>query len=453
MKKILLCFLLLVTPLGYAQFQGTWRGTIDIPMNPLEFVVHIIQKDTVLDVTADSPDQGAYGFKIEKGTFVSNEIHLNDSKTGMSYTGILKNDSLIEGKFHQNGMEFPLNLTKGNAVKKTAKPQEPIPPFAYISEEVTFKNHKDGITLAGTLTLPKGKGRYPAIILISGSGPNDRNEEIMGHKPFWVLSDFLTQNGFAVLRYDKRGVKESEGNFNQALIKDFAEDASAAYAYLKTRKEIDPKKIGLLGHSEGGLVAQINASQHNEIPFIILMASPGIHGDELMILQKYTIEKAMGVPEFSLQVNSKLFAEIYQILKKPTTTEVAQKELKAYFETSSYTKNAPESALEGFYELIENKWFREFLAFQPEEYLAKIKSKTFVLNGKKDLQVPWKENTSAIMENLPQKTKSTLITYENLNHMFQTSDTGLPTEYGKIEETIAPQVMEDIVNWLQKNIK
>ena len=452
MKKLFFFLCTFLPVYLFAQIEGTWHGKIEIPDAPLTFIIHIAKEGKTLKITADSPDQEAYGFPIEKGTFTNNKLVVSDTKMRMNYEGELINTTTIQGTFSQNGAAFPLRLTKGDFKQK--RPQEPQPPFSYDSEEVTFPNTKASVTLAGTLTLPKKrKGPVPAVILVSGSGPNDRNEEILGHKPFLVIADYLTHYGYAVLRYDKRGVKASEGDFASSTVFDFASDAQAAFDYLANRPEINPKKIGIIGHSEGGTVAQFVASENKNLAFIVLMASPGIKGSDLLVLQNDALSQAMNIPEFTRLLNKKLNEKTYEIVMDNTDKTEATAALKAYYKTTPHFQSLPEEKLNKMVSAVYNEQIRQLLLFTPQDYLPKITIPVLVLNGKKDLQVTWKENIEAIANGLLHNKQVTVKTYPELNHMFQHAATGLPDEYGEIEETIAPVVLQDIYSWLNKNIK
>lgn len=449
MKNYLLVAFLFLSLSLPAQIAGTWSGKIEIPLNELTFVLHIEDQEGTLKATADSPDQNAYGLTLDKITFVEDTLTITDSKTQIRYVGKLENPEHISGTFYQGGASFTLNLKRGDTPKRL-RPQEPKAPFPYHAEEVSFSNSAARITLHGTLTWPQTKCPHPAVVLIAGSGPNNRDEEIMGHQPFAVLADFLSRNGYAVLRYDKRGVAASEGNYSTATTLDFAEDAAAAYAFLQTRKEINMKKAGLIGHSEGGIIAALLAAKNPKISFIALMAAPGVPLDQLLLTQKTTIEREMGVPELALVLNEKLFAQFYDILKKETSHVEALQELKAFVAAQARLKGMPESQFEPIYALSSSDWFRAFIRINPADFVQHINCKVLVLNGKKDVQVTWKENTEALIKAFPKKTKVTLKTYENLNHLFQQATTGMPDEYGTIEQTIDPIVLQDLINWLPK---
>jgi uncharacterized protein len=255
MKKfisIIIAFVF-ITNLQAQDIAGQWNGVLEVQGTQLRLVFNITKKDKGISATMDSPDQGANGIPTTSASFENAVLKIAIANAGMSYEGTLDADNTIKGNFKQGGMGMPLNLSQKKVEKTTkAKSQEPTKPYAYHSEDVVFENKKDKISLSGTLTLPKKEGNYPVVILISGSGPQNRDEAFLGHKPFLVLADHLTKNGIGVLRYDDRGVAESKGDFQTATSLDFASDVEAAVNYLKTRKEVS--KLGLIGHSEGGLI-------------------------------------------------------------------------------------------------------------------------------------------------------------------------------------------------------
>ena len=452
MKQVILIFSLLIFSFSsFAQIEGTWNGNIELPTGKLPFVLHITNENNELKATSDSPSQGAFGIEMNEVRFENNILYLKQNQLMMTYEGTLVDDQNIQGTFKQGSYSFTLNLTKGDF--KQNRPQEPQPPFDYKTEDITFENKESGIKLAGTLTLPNGNGKFPIVILAAGSGPNDRNEEIYGHKPFLVLADHLTKNGYAVLRYDKRGVAESEGDYAAATVFDFANDTKAAIEYLKTRKEIDNKKIGILGHSEGGQVAQIIASEYASIDFIILMGSPGIKGSELMVLQNDALSKAMNIPEFTRALNKKVNEKTYEIIMTNDSKEKADKELKEYFKTTVHFRNLTDEELDGRIKGIYNEHYRQLLLFDPMDYLPKINCNVLAINGTKDVQVTSVENLAGISKGLGMKGNLDIISYEGLNHLFQLATTGLPNEYGEIETTIEPKVLEDILQWLNEKVK
>ncbi len=334
--------------------------------------------------------------------------------------------------------------------------QEPQEPFEYMTEDVTFKNKTDGISLAGTLTYPRKGTNFSAVILISGSGPQDRNSELMNHKPFLVIADYLTKNGIAVLRVDDRGVGKSEGNYNETGLNGFVNDTKSAVDFLKTREEINHSEIGLIGHSLGGVIAPIVASDKNTgISFIILLAGSGIRGDKLMLLQKEKIERKMGVPEIGITQGQKNMQGAYDIILKSDEDKTRlQEELKKYF-TKIFGTVLPESNILSLSEQMSIPWLRDFIKFDPQISLSKTKCPVLAINGENDLQVPAKENLEKIEQILRENGNKNIetIQFENLNHLFQESKTGLPNEYAQIEQTFSPKVLEAMTQWIKKQTK
>ncbi|WCM42308.1 lysophospholipase [Flavobacterium sp. CBA20B-1] len=451
MKKIILLFALLFSFVSFAQIEGTWNGNIELPTGKLPFVLHITKENGQYKATSDSPDQGVYGIELQEIRFENNTLFLKDARMFMSYEGELANANAINGNFKQGGQSFKLNFKKGTFTRN--RPQEPQPPFSYKIQDITFENKEAGIKLAGTLTMPNGKGPFPAVVLVSGSGAQDRNEELLGHKPFLLIADRLTKNGFAVLRYDDRGVAQSEGNFESATTFDFAKDTKSALEYLKTIKEIDRKNIGILGHSEGGMIAQIVAAENKDVAFIISLAGPGIAIDELMLTQKYEIEKAYGLSNEDLEASKNLYKKIYEIIKNNPSNEKAKQAIKSFLKTDPAYKELSEKQINDLAAATDSNWFTTFIRYNPEKNIAKIKAKALILNGEKDVQVTAKENLEGWRKGLAHNKNVTIKSYPNLNHLFQLAKTGMPDEYGTIETTMEPAVLEDITKWLNENVK
>ncbi len=463
-KTALFALALLYSVFVSAQdITGQWNGLLTVPGAKLRLVVHITKTATGYTATMDSPDQGASGIPVATTTFESNKLSLAIPAGRITYDGELK-DNQIMGTFKQNGMEFPMNLSREAIAKQEIKrPQEPKEPFGYYTEEVTFTNTKDNITLAGTLSLPKKEGVFPVVVLITGSGPQNRNEELLGHKPFLVLADYLTRHGIAVLRYDDRGVAASKGNFETATTADFATDAQSAVAYLKTRKEINPKKIGLIGHSEGGIIAPMVAAASKDVSFIVLLAGTGLRGEQLLLLQQELIARAEGATATEIKdtqiMNSYCFNKVLN--SKDDTT--LKSELTTYL--SGILKDTPkEQKPEGLSDeenvaqqvkQITSPWMLYFLRFNPATVLEKVKCPVLAVNGEKDLQVPPKENLEAITKTLQKAGNKKLTTkvFPNLNHLFQECKTGSPNEYAEIEQTFAPVALEYVTQWISNQTK
>lgn len=443
---------------------GQWNGVLKIQGTQMRLVFNISQTENSLSSTMDSPDQGAKGIPTTTTSFENSILKITIANSKIEYQGTLGQDNVIVGTFNQGGQSFPMNLSKEKIEKeKLIRPQEPIKPYPYYSEDITFENKNAGINLAGTLTLPNKEGVFPVVILISGSGPQNRDEELLGHKPFLVLSDFLTKNGIAVLRYDDRGIAMSKGDFKTATSADFATDVESVIAYLKTRKEINKNKIGLIGHSEGGLIAPMVASKSKDVAFIILLAGTGIQGDSLLLLQKKLIEEASGVSKEDIQKGQTSNRKVFDIVNKSTSLEQLNSDLTIYFKQilkdNPNTQKPAEMSDDDFVKLqvkqIASPWMQYFIKYNPAPALEKVKCPVLAINGEKDLQVPPKENLEAIKKALTKGGNKRVTTKElpNLNHLFQECKTGSPDEYATIEQTFSPIALTEILKWLQTQTK
>jgi len=456
-KTVLVLFVILTNLSIYAQdISGTWNGILKVQGTQLRLVFNITQTEKGYSSTMDSPDQGAKGIPVTSTNYENSILKLEVSNAEIKYEGTLDKEGAFNGTFKQGGQSFPLILTKKKIEKeKVVRPQEPIKPYPYYSEEVKFENKKDKIKLAGTLTLPEKNGKFSAVILITGSGPQNRDEELLGHKPFLVLSDFLTKNGIAVLRFDDRGTAKSTGDFKNATTFDFATDVEYAIEYLQKRKEINKDKIGLIGHSEGGIIAPIIASENKDIDFIVLMAGSTLRGDKLLLLQKYKIETQMGINKQVVESNQQIFAGAYEIiLNENIEKEVLYDTLSHYF-ISKYGKALPENQKDALINQLTSTWMINFIRLDPVVYLEKVSCPILAINGNKDLQVPSKENLEVI-ENIFRKSENTKVKIkelEGLNHLFQECETGATSEYATIEQTISPIALKEILNWINIQVK
>ena len=346
-------------------------------------------------------------------------------------------------------------ITSSSTFGQKNRPQEPIEPYTYLTENISFKNITDNITLSGTLTLPKNGTIFSTVILISGSGPQDRDSEILGHKPFLVIANYLTKNGIAVLRVDDRGVGKSTGEYNNSSLDGFKRDTEYAIKYLKTRKEISSSKIGLIGHSLGGTLAPIIANNTKDINFIILLAGTGIRGDKLMLLQKEIIERKMGVNEIGISIGQKNIGGAYDIILKSTSGIDSLKiALKKHF-TKVFGKALPENQISMISQQLSIPWLTDFIKYDPKDNLQKVTCSVLALNGANDLQVPAKENLTAIKNAIKGNGNNdvTTIEFPKLNHLFQKSKTGLPNEYGTIEQTFSPEVLKVMIDWILERVK
>jgi len=460
-----------VSMIGFAQQQdiseisieGIWEGKLKVPGTELRIVFKISKNsDGTLTATLDSPDQGATDIPVEEVIFIDNTLRLEVKSAGGVFEGKVSEDFLIiEGEWKQSGQTLPLTLKRVDKAVEIIRPQEPKKPYPYIEEEIVYENKEAGIKLAGTLTLPSKECPFPVVLLITGSGPQDRNETIYNHRPFLVLADYLTRQGVAVLRADDRGVGKSTGDFSQATSEDFASDVLAGIEYLKTRKEINPKQIGLIGHSEGGLIAPMVAVKSPDVAFIVLMAGTGLTGEEILYLQGALIAKAMEASEEDIAKNRRFNEKIFSVIKEEKDKKIAEERLHQMFmedweKISEEEKNRigdigdPEEYLKAQLQSLLSPWLKFFLTYDPKPTLMKVKCPVLAINGEKDLQVPPRENLTVIEEALKSGGNQdyTIKELPDLNHLFQTAQTGLPSEYAKIEETISPIALKIITDWI-----
>jgi uncharacterized protein len=438
-----------------------WQGTLKVPGAELRVVFNISKdKDGKFTATLDSPDQRAKGIIVDIVTFDNGNAHFEVKSANGIFDGKVTDSNTIEGEWKQSGVSLPLVLNRVEKEPEIRRPQEPTKPYPYLEEEVVYENKSAGIKLAGTLTMPKSGGPFPAVLLISGSGPEDRNETVFGHRPFLVLADYLTRQGIAVLRADDRGVGGSTGDFSKAITDDFADDALAGVEYLKSLKEINPKQIGLIGHSEGGIIAPIVATQSSDVAFIVLMAGTGINGEEIIYLQIELISKAMGLNEDIIAKNIAIEEQILALVKQENDKAVLEKKIREIMENavaglSEAEKKAAMANFDYQIQSLLSPWYRNFLIYDPKPTLMKVKCPVLAINGEKDLHVPPKENLSAIEEALKAGGNKdyTIKGLPGLNHLFQTAQTGAPLEYSKNEETISPIALKTMGDWILKQVK
>ncbi len=463
MKNIILSITLLfgVFTASAQDITGEWNGLLKVQGMSLRLVFHIAGDTNGYTATMDSPDQGAKGIPVTSVSFVNNVLTLEIAAAQIKYTSESVNTDSITGTFSQMGQKLPLNLYRKAVTQvKPKRPQEPSLPYPYKSEEITFVNEKDNIKLAGTLTLPNTKGKFPAIVLITGSGPQNRDEELMGHKPFLVLADFLTRNGFAVLRFDDRGTNKSEGNFQAATTPDLASDVKSAVKYLKSRSEVNPLRIGLMGHSEGGIIAPMVAVECKDVNFIVLLAGTGISGKEILLKQQDLIGRANGIKEDDLKTTAEINSTIYKMIDEIQNTDTLKSKIKEYLLIKSKDipgLSIPEgSSLNEIVDMqinqITSPWMLYFIRYNPSPMLSKVKCPVLAVVGSKDLQVPAEVNLKAIENALKSAGNKQYQVKElpGLNHLFQQCTTGSPNEYATIEQTISPVLFETLSDWFKQ---
>ena len=394
----------LATPL-----LGSWSGKLNVGAASLTVVLHLKQENGNVKVTLDSPDQGVTGIAVTKEFLSDDSLAVKEAVSGLSYHGRLK-DGKIVGTFKQAGMSFPLTLSRSTS--EIRRPQHPQPPYPYETEEVTFKNEADGATLAGTLTYPvgyeKNARQKPAVVLmVTGSGQENRDEEVFYHKPFLVIADFLARHGIASLRYDDRATGASVGGeVSNATTLDFMRDAAAGLEFLRGLNTFG--KVGVLGHSEGGTIAFMLGSR-KKTDFIVSLAGPGVKGDTLLAAQVNRIMELSGMPA------------------NMTVEKYRQQD-----------------------ELQQIPWLKWFSDYDPTDDISHTRCPVLALNGARDCQVISEQNLTAIRQLLPPSKKNLIKEYPELNHLFQHCTTGLNTEYGNIEETISPEVLDDIADWISR---
>ncbi len=446
---------------------GFWQGALSVGGVELRLLLKLKQGDDgSITGTMDSVDQGAKGIPISSVTQTEGRVRVAVDKIGGVFEGRLnKTQSEIKGQWKQGGQSFPIVFKRFAREPVLTRPQEPKPPFPYVVEEVTFENTVDDVTLAGTFTRPKTGGPHPAVVLISGSGPQNRDEAIMGHRLFAVLADHLTRENIAVLRFDDRGVGKSTGKFRDATHVNFVADVLAAVDWLKARPNVDCKRIGLVGHSEGGIVAPLAAvKQPDDIAFIVLMAGVGVPMNQLLVRQRQDIARAMGVSEELNAQIAKQQKELFQLLgsdKYDTNKDelkriVRDKVQKQYAELTAEqrkTLGVTDALIEAQVAIMTMPWFLQLVRYDPQPVLTRVRCPVLAINGEKDLQVAAKENLTGIRKALEAGGNRDVQVVElpGLNHLFQKCATGAPTEYAHIEETFSPTALKTVSDWIRQH--
>jgi len=438
-----------------ASAEGVWQGALEGNGMRLRLQLHVSHDyRNQLVAALDSPDQGASGLPAVKVSQKDASFHFEIPMVSGVYDGTLNPAKTeITGTWTQSSVQQKLDFRRSDQLLELIRPQNPTKPYPYREEEILFANASAKISLAGTLTLPPGKGPFPAAILLSGSGPHDRDESLVGHRPFLVLADHLTRRGIAVLRFDKRGIGKSTGDYTNATTADFASDAEAVLAYLKTRKEIDPKKIGFIGHSEGGMIAPMVATRSNDVAWVVLLAGPALKGEDTLLLQSELILKTAGVNDGQIANTREFNKQTYALVRQEKDPAALEARLNALVQSSGMSASLPPAALQAQVRLMASPWFRFFLDYDPVPALRKTMCPVLALNGEKDLQIAPKENLAGIQKALHEGGNKDFQTAElpGLNHLFQHCPTGSPTEYGGILETMAPEVLNAVSDWVLKH--
>lgn len=442
--------------------EGIWQGILNAYGAELRIVFKVSKgPDGTFTATMDSPDQMAMDIPVDEVTYERDTLRLEVKPIMGFFEGlIIDGGSAIEGTWNQGGHSLPLLLRRVDVAPEIRRPQEPQKPYPYDEEDVLYENKEAGITLAGTITLPRSASPSPAVLLISGSGPQNRDEMVYGHRPFLVLADYLTRRGIAVLRVDDRGVGGSTGSFSQAISEDFAGDVLAGVEYLKGREEVNPQQIGLIGHSEGGIIAPMVAARSPDIAFIVLMAGPGLTGEEILYMQGALIAKAHGADEKTIAKNRAVQERIFSVLKHEKDDAVAEERIREILANEMAELGEDEMKAVDYSEAFVDAqtresispWLRFFLTYDPKPTLMEVRCPVLAINGEKDVQVPPRENLRAIGEALQAGGNKNFVTKElsGLNHLFQTCETGSPAEYTTIEETISPAALQLVTEWILK---
>ena len=431
-----------------AHLEGDWDGKLDAGALKLRIILHVHTQDGATQASVDSPDQNANGLPA---TVTLSGDHVNLSAQGApgSFEGDLSADGAsLAGHWSGAPLTF-VRRAPGAAAATLNRPQTPAKPYPYREELVSYDNTAAHVRLAGTLTLPRGPGPFPAAVLIAGSGGHTRDESVFGHAVFLVLADHLTRHGIAVLRYDKRGLGGSGGDFATATSRDFASDAEASLAYLRTRPEIDPRRIGLIGHSEGGVIAPMVAQQDPSLAFLVLMAGSAVPGDQIIMAQARAIASAAGAPEAAVEANAVIERKFLDAVMAARDRASAETAARAVLKAAGL----PDAAIEAQARAASSNWYRFFLTYDPVPALRGLRLPVLAVIGSKDLQVPPALNLPAFRAALKSDPNAEILELPDLNHLFQTAQTGAPSEYGEIEETLSPKALDVITGWISERTK
>lgn len=464
-----------VTALPEDRPDEVWQGVLTADKQKLKLQFRIYpQAGETRRVLMDSLTQHVGGF-VGQADLSPNSIRFSIDGLGARFEGQLTDAGRLTGIWKQGSAELDLILEKVerpelDRVVPAARPQTPKPPFPYLIQDVKFRNHAAGIELAGTLTLPNGAGPFPAAVLVSGSGPQDRNETLFEHKPFWVLADHLTRQGVAVLRYDERGVGESSGEFGSATTEDFTQDALSAVQFLKSQGAIDSLQIGVIGHSEGGLVAPWVATQDPSLAWIVCLAAPGVNGTKILLSQGRLIVAAAGGGEAEMNLQTEIQEVLLdllnrgviqrdldaavnegteQVLVRLKKTQTAGSALNQSLDSEEFQTQI-RAAMRANLIAANTPWFRYFARHEPGPILKQVRCPVLALNGEKDVQVDPQLNLPEIEAALRSGGNSavTVRTLPGLNHLFQKSATGSVTEYETNEQTLDPSMLEAVTEWI-----
>jgi len=433
---------------------GSWMGTLRVGDLELRIAYTIEEdQDGSLSATLHSLDEVVYDIPVNDIQYQDNQLTLISEAAQSTYEGRLvsgRNSIYFDGQWKQAGLSFDLDLRPVEEIPRPIRPQDPQPPFPYEQQEVVFENIPAGIQLAGTLTVPEGPGPFPVLVTISGSGSQDRNSTFFEHKPFWVIADYLARLGIAVLRYDDRGVGGSTNSETEATTADLAGDVQAAVSFLMDHPDIDPNRIGLIGHSEGGIIAPMVATEIDEIAMIVLLAGPGVPGSKILLDQNEDILRAQGASEQYIETWLTYLSRVFEILHDyPGDAEAKEKIREAFVQT--YGQSSPQE-LENEVEVWISAWMRFFVLYDPAPTLAQVTCPILALFCERDIQVNVSQNLPVMEAILAQAGHTDYLVHElpELNHLFQTAQTGVIEEYAQIEETFSPIALDLIGAWVSE---
>jgi pimeloyl-ACP methyl ester carboxylesterase len=434
--------------------DGTWRAILQRDTSKLRLTLNVRTTPRGTGATLDSPDLGALGLAVQQFERIGDTVSFRVPDAQLEFKGtLLYAQRTIQGKWSRQGLptvdvSFERDrLTTGSRVLT----QEPIVAKGYRAEDVSIGNPSDAtVKLAGTLTIPEGRGPFPAVILLSGSGPQDRDESLFGHKPFAVLADHLSRNGIAVLRYDDRGVRASTGNHASATSADFATDANAAFRFLAERPDIKHGAIGFIGHSEGGMIGPIAAASNERVAFLVLLAGPGTNAVQLLLSQRRLVALSQGASNELLDKSEPLIRDILYAVRAAPDSQAAMDAIRAALPPERLQAlGATEAQRDAIAGVFTSTWMRYFIKYEPAPFLSRLRVPVLALNGSKDVQVSPAENLAAIRVAMAGNRDATITELPGLNHLFQTAETGSVVEYERIAETFAPSALELITAWIR----
>jgi pimeloyl-ACP methyl ester carboxylesterase len=458
------------------EIAGSWLGVVSVGGANLRLVFNIKKiSDASYSATFDSPDQKVFGIACSSASLKKDSLIIGIAIINGSYRGAWNGKDNITGIYRQGSGKIALDLKRITETEKAAlskdkiRPQTPKAPFGYYSEDVEYDNADKSMHYGATFTRPEGSGKYPAVIIISGSGTQDRNGTMLGHQPYWVLADYLTKHGIAVLRVDDRGAGRSSlgDDINKKTSLDFSYDVEASLNYLETRTDVDKRHLGLIGHSEGGMIAPMVAARRKDVSFIVMWAGPEAGGAMVLADQYAFALKKQGMSNTEAEALKQLRLRIFNLFASSPTMDVLDQKIVPVFnawkqeqpQTTLTALNIQDDALsnviKSYNAIYSGAWLRFFIAYDPEQDLSKVKCAVLAINGEKDTQVNASENLTAIKEILTKSGNKDfeVVAIPNLNHLLQTAVTGDVSEYETIQETVSPVAMNIISNWIRRHTK